>query len=93
MDNRESLQRTLARARRTLQFLEQQAVRFGLLHIPANLQIELEEKREDAARLEARMAEATSQPQARIAALDTGLPLPRHGPLPPQGQLVLLRSR
>jgi len=42
MDERELLRGTLARARRALQFLEQQAAGFGLLHIPANLQIELE---------------------------------------------------
>src|SRR5262249_46141941 len=71
MDDRELLRGTLARARRALQFLEQQAAGFGLLHIPAHLQLEMEEKREEVARLESRLAETTKQPVGRITAPDS----------------------
>ncbi|HQE92963.1 MAG TPA: winged helix-turn-helix domain-containing protein [Anaerolineae bacterium] len=43
----------LKKARRALAILEEQAAGFGKLHIPANLQIELEEKRREVAELEA----------------------------------------
>lgn len=43
----------LARARKVLHHLEMQAAGFGALHIPAHLQIELEEQREKVAALEA----------------------------------------
>ncbi len=54
-DDREALERALRRARRALAILEEQVAGFGALHVPAHLQIELEEKREEVARLEARL--------------------------------------
>jgi hypothetical protein len=59
--DRETLQRTLAMAHRALNILEEQAAGFGKLHVPAHLQIELEEKRRQVAELEARLTQP-SQP-------------------------------
>ncbi|MDF5739510.1 MULTISPECIES: hypothetical protein [unclassified Nostoc] len=44
MDDQEALQKTLNRARRALQILEEQKAGFGI-RIPVDLQIELEEKK------------------------------------------------
>lgn len=52
---RETLERTLAMARRSLAILEEQAAGFGKLHAPPHLLIELEEKRREVAELEARL--------------------------------------
>jgi hypothetical protein len=54
-DERESLQRTLDIARRTLSTLEEQAAGFTALTIPVHLKIELEEKRREVADLEDRL--------------------------------------
>ncbi|MDJ0799354.1 MAG: tetratricopeptide repeat protein [Calothrix sp. MO_167.B12] len=56
MDNAESLQRTLKRARRALQILEEEKVGYGI-RIPVDLQIEFEEKQKEVASLEARLAQ------------------------------------
>ncbi|MEH2191893.1 MAG: caspase family protein [Nostoc sp.] len=45
----------LAMARRSLTFLEEQAAGYGRLQMPAHLRIELEEKRQEVADLEARL--------------------------------------
>lgn len=45
-------------ARRSLAILEEQAAGFGRLQMPAHLQIELEEKRQQVAELEARMRQS-----------------------------------
>jgi len=71
MDEQETLQRTLARARRALQLLEEQAAGFGQLHLPVHLQLEIEEKREEIARFEARLAEAGGQAHARVVLATT----------------------
>ncbi len=69
----------LARARRVLAHLEAQAAGFGALHVPAHLQIELEEKRREVAALE-----------ARLAAPDAGDPV---APLPTEAvDLTALRA-
>ena len=54
MEERESIQRQLEKARQALQILEQQAAGFGTLHVPVHVKLELEEKRKEVARLEAR---------------------------------------
>jgi len=46
---------TLERARRTLAILEEQVAGFGILHAPAHLRIELEEKRNEVTELEAQL--------------------------------------
>ncbi len=53
--DREGLERVLRMARRSLAILEEQAAGFGALHIPAHLQIELEEQRRKVADLERRL--------------------------------------
>ena len=55
MENRESLRQRLQMARAVLNVLEEQAAWFGPLHVPVHLQIELEEKRKEVARLEAQL--------------------------------------
>lgn len=72
MDEQETLQRTLARARRALHLLEERAAGFGQLHLPVHLQLEIEEKREEIARFEARLAETSDQAQARVVLAGTG---------------------
>lgn len=52
---REDVNPQLARARKVLHHLEMQAAGFGALHVPAHLQIELEEQREKVAALEAQL--------------------------------------
>jgi hypothetical protein len=49
------LHRALEMARRALSILEEQSAGYGQLHIPAHLQIELEEKRREVAELEKRL--------------------------------------
>jgi|GEM_PF-2698298 len=55
MDERENLEKALNTARQALFILEEQAAAFGVVYIPAHLQIQLEAKRQDVARLEARL--------------------------------------
>jgi len=52
---RQTLERTLAMARRSLDILEEQAAGFGSLHAPAHLRLELEDKRREVAELEAQL--------------------------------------
>ncbi|MBD2195169.1 MULTISPECIES: tetratricopeptide repeat protein [Calothrix] len=54
MENRESLERTLNRARRALQIIEEEKAGYGI-RVPVDLQIELEEKQKEVASLEARL--------------------------------------
>ncbi|MDZ7960854.1 MAG: ATP-binding protein [Aulosira sp. DedQUE10] len=54
MDDQEALQRTLTRARRALQILEEEKAGYGL-RVPVDLQIELEEKQKEVTSLEARL--------------------------------------
>lgn len=54
-DERAVVKRTLDMARRALMILEEQAAAFGMLYIPAHVQIQLEEKRREVAELEARL--------------------------------------
>ncbi|MEH2080361.1 MAG: tetratricopeptide repeat protein [Nostoc sp.] len=55
MDNQEALQRTLNRARRALQILEEEIAGYGI-RVPVDLQIELEEKQKEVTSLEARLS-------------------------------------
>ncbi|MEH2392397.1 MAG: tetratricopeptide repeat protein [Nostoc sp.] len=55
MDNQEALQRTLNRARRALQILEEEKAGYGI-RVPVDLQIELEEKQKEVTSLEARLS-------------------------------------
>ena len=55
-DDREALERTLNRARQALALLEERAAGYTTLTIPVDLFIELDEKRKEVARLEARLA-------------------------------------
>ena len=56
MDNQEALQRTLNRARRALQILEEEIAGYGI-RVPVDLQIELEEKQKEVTSLEARLSQ------------------------------------
>ncbi|MEH2005093.1 tetratricopeptide repeat protein [Nostoc sp.] len=56
MDNQEALQRTLNRARRALQILEEEKASYGI-RIPPDLVIELEEKQKEVTSLEARLSQ------------------------------------
>ncbi len=60
----------LERARRALAILEEQAAGFGALHIPAHLQLELEEKRREVADLEARLGLTPPEPAYLAAYLE-----------------------
>ncbi|MEH1831830.1 MAG: tetratricopeptide repeat protein [Nostoc sp.] len=60
MDNQEALQRTLNRARRALQILEEEKATFGI-RVPVDLQIELEEKQKEVTSLEARLSQLQGQ--------------------------------
>ena len=53
--DRETVQRALAMARRTLAILEEQAAAYTTLTIPVHLRVELEEKRREVAELEGRL--------------------------------------
>ena len=55
MTNQEVVTPALAMARRSLAILEEQAAGFGRLQMPAHLRIDLEEKRQQVAELEARL--------------------------------------
>ena len=55
MNEIESLQRTLKRAKRALQILEEEKAGYGI-RVPVDLQIEIEEKQNEIASLEARLA-------------------------------------
>ncbi|WP_420760444.1 caspase family protein [Nostoc sp. CALU 546] len=55
MSNQEVVTPALAMARRSLAILEEQAAGFGKLQMPGHLRIELEEKRQEVANLEARL--------------------------------------
>ncbi|MEH2155399.1 NB-ARC domain-containing protein [Nostoc sp.] len=57
---RESLQRTLNRARRALQILEEEKASYGI-RVPVDLQIELEEKQKEVTSLEARLSQLQGQ--------------------------------
>lgn len=57
MDERETLRQMLETSRQILMILEQQAAGFGALHMPAHLKIQLDEKRQEVAGLEARLAQ------------------------------------
>ena len=54
MEERQSIQQQLEKARQALQVLEQQVAQFGPLHVPVYKKLELEKKRKEVARLEAR---------------------------------------
>lgn len=58
ISNQEVVHPALAMARRSLQILEEQAAGFGKLQIPAHLRLELEEKRQEVAQLEARFRDS-----------------------------------
>ncbi len=76
MQDRETLESTLNRARQALAVLEGQAAGFTVLTIPSHLVIELDEKRKEVARLEARLAQLETG-----VAVEPRLPhnLPRRG--------------
>ena len=60
MTDREVVTPALGMARRSLAILEEQAAGFGQLQMPAHLRIELEEKRQQVAELEARLRDEES---------------------------------
>lgn len=71
MDDRAGLERTLSRARRALQILEEEAAGYTSLTRPAHLQIEIEDQRKEVASLEARLAQLDGR---RAAAVPDNLP-------------------
>jgi nucleoside phosphorylase len=60
MTNHQILTPALAMARRSLGILEEQAAGYGKLQIPAHLQIDLEQKRQEVSALEARLRNGES---------------------------------
>ncbi|RMF82616.1 MAG: ATP-binding protein, partial [Nitrospirae bacterium] len=66
MADRESLRQSLEMARAVLNVLEQQAAGYTVLTIPAPLKIQLDEKRNEVASLEARLAQLEGRPPARL---------------------------
>ncbi|WGV25717.1 tetratricopeptide repeat protein [Halotia branconii] len=70
MDDQEALQRTLNRARRALQILEEEKAGFGI-RVPVDLQIELEEKQKEVTSLEARLSQLQGN---HLASLPDNLP-------------------
>ena len=60
MDNQEALERTLTRARRALQILEEEKASYGI-RVPVDLQIDLEEKQKEVTSLEARLSQLQGQ--------------------------------
>jgi len=66
MEDHEALERTLKRARRALQILEEESAGYTALTRPAHLQIELEEQRKEVASLEARLAQLSGRGGAAI---------------------------
>jgi hypothetical protein len=69
-NDRKTLDRALAMARRALAMLEEQLAGFGALHAPVHLQIEVEEKRRQIAELEARLGGADPAHSATPSAFD-----------------------
>lgn len=67
MNDREVVHPTLAMARRSLQILEEQAAGFGKLQIPAHLKLQLDEKRQDVASLQARLKQLQDSDVVSIA--------------------------
>ncbi|MEH1904462.1 MAG: tetratricopeptide repeat protein [Nostoc sp.] len=65
MDNQEALQRTLTRARRALQIIEEEKASYGI-RIPPDLVIELEEKQKEVTSLEARLSQLQGQRPASV---------------------------
>ncbi|BAY32471.1 hypothetical protein NIES2107_43600 [Nostoc carneum NIES-2107] len=65
MDDREALQRTLNRARRALQIIEEEKASYGI-RVPVDLQIELEEKQKEVASLEARLNQLQGNPSVAV---------------------------
>lgn len=65
MDNQEALQRTLNRARRALQILEEEKASYGI-RVPVDLQIELEEKQKEVTSLEARLSQLQENRPASV---------------------------
>ena len=63
MSEQESLQKQLDKARQLLSVMEEQSSGFGVLHVPANLVIEISEKRKEIAELEKRLVPPT-QPES-----------------------------
>ena len=60
MTNQEVMTPALAMAKRSLAILEEQAAGFGRLQMPGHLRIDLEEKRQEVAELEARLKDGKS---------------------------------
>jgi tetratricopeptide (TPR) repeat protein len=71
MDDRANLENILTTARMVLMVLEQQAAGYSNLTIPAHLQVQLEEKRQEVASLEARLSQLQGK---RSATLPDNLP-------------------
>lgn len=67
--SRGHLQRALEKAHRILAVLEEQAAGYTSLTVPAHLQVELEEKRKEVARLEKRLAQLESRPASLTESL------------------------
>ncbi|QHG17482.1 tetratricopeptide repeat protein [Nostoc sp. ATCC 53789] len=65
MDNQEALERTLNRARRALQIIEEEKASYGI-RIPPDLVIELEEKQKEVTSLEARLSQLQGQRPASV---------------------------
>jgi tetratricopeptide (TPR) repeat protein len=74
MDDREMLESTLHRARQALAVLEGQAAGYTVLTIPAHLVIELGEKQQEVARLEARLTQLETGAVAEALRLPHNLP-------------------
>jgi hypothetical protein len=74
MDNQEALQRTLNRARRALQILEEEKASYGI-RVPVDLQIELEEKQKEVTSLEVRLSQLQGK---RPESLPDNLPRYNH---------------
>lgn len=66
-DPSSDLRPALANARRALAILEEQAAAFGSLHIPAYLQIELEDQRKKVSELEEQLMNTSPSPAATLA--------------------------
>jgi hypothetical protein len=66
MDDRESLVQLLTVSRAVLQVFEQQAAGYTSLTIPANLKVQLDEKRTEVASLENRLAQLDKHPPASL---------------------------
>ncbi|HEY9909131.1 MAG TPA: hypothetical protein V6D18_16170, partial [Thermosynechococcaceae cyanobacterium] len=60
MTNQQVVSPALAMARRSLAILEEQAAGYGKLQMPSHLRIDLEEKRQEVAELQARLRNGES---------------------------------